>query len=127
MLLKHIKILSRLFVLVLLSAVYSCTDNTVSPAVLPLNCDTTDLSYTNSMQTIIDINCGSNNTGCHSAGTERDFSNYSSLKRYAIGGQTSRFWQEIFVLKKMPEFPGLPLDLCTSNQFKAWLLDGAPQ
>jgi len=127
--LKQIKILPGLILLVCIISIYSCKDNAVAPANLPQNCDTTNLTYTNTMQVLIEINCGTMNTSCHSPGTgsNRDFSTYASLQSSATGGQSSKFWQQIFIQKKMPLYPELPLDLCTSNQFKVWLLNGAPQ
>lgn len=70
------------------------------------------------------------NTSCHSPGASShrgDFSNYESLKRYATGGENSLYWRYLFRLNKMPLFPYLPLDACTSAKFKQWLLNGAPQ
>lgn len=117
-----------LSVFAIISGIYSCENNAVTPSVVPLDCDTTNLTYTNSMQTIININCGTLNNSCHSTeGSGHDLSNYAALKRYATGGENSRFWQEIVILKRMPLYPELPLDICTSYQFKAWLLNGAPQ
>lgn len=115
--------------IVLLTVIFitACENNSVSPAILPSSCDTTDLTYTNTMQIVININCGTMNTGCHSSGTNHDFSTYASMQKYVTGGQDSRFWQQLFILKKMPLYPELALDICTSNQFKVWLLNGAPQ
>ena len=107
----------------------SCEKNISQPAPLPANCDTANLTYTNSMQVLVNVYCGSFNTSCHSAGvSERgDFSNYTTLQHYATGGEKSLFWRYIFVQKRMPLAPYLPLDACSSAKFKAWLLAGAPQ
>jgi len=124
---NRIKMLTGLVLFVSIIGIYSCENNAVTPVNLPIDCDTTDLTYTNSMQFIIDLNCGTLNTGCHSSGSNRDLSTYAALQRDIAGGQKSRFWQEIFVEKKMPLYPELSLDVCTTNKFKVWLLNGAPQ
>jgi hypothetical protein len=107
----------------------SCTKNIAQPAPLPAGCDTTNLTYTNSMQVLVNINCGSYNSSCHSAGASDrgDFSNYASIQHYVAGGEGSIFWRYIFTEKRMPVAPELPLDPCASNKFRAWLLAGAPQ
>jgi hypothetical protein len=125
--LKFIKMAAAFCLFLIIIIVNSCENNSVVPANVPMDCDTTNLTYTNGMQILITINCGTMNTACHSSGTNRDFTTYSSLQKYVVGGQSSRFWQQIFILKKMPLYPELPLDLCASTQFKIWLLNGVPE
>ena len=80
------------------------------------------------MQQLINVNCGSFNTSCHAGISDHgDFSNYASMNRYVTGGEQSFFYRYIFIEKRMPIAPELPLDACTSAKFKAWLLAGAPQ
>jgi hypothetical protein len=124
-----IKISIAVMLVFLIITVNSCEKNNALPAPVPTGCDTANLTYTNSMQLLININCGSYNTGCHAPGVSDhgDFSNYASLQRYATGGEQSFFYRYIFIQKKMPESPELPLDACTSAKFKAWILAGAPQ
>jgi hypothetical protein len=124
---NRITMLAGLILLGIIIEMYSCEQNTVTPASLPTGCDTTNLTYTNTMEVLINTNCGTMNANCHSFGTSHDFTTYASLQRYATGGQNSRMWKEIFVLQQMPLYPELPLDPCASNQFKAWLLNNAPQ
>jgi hypothetical protein len=125
---NRIKMLAVVSFLAMIIGVNSCENSTVAPVLaIPPDCDTVNLTYTNGMQLNMDINCGTMNTGCHSSGSNHDLSSYAKLQRDATGGKTGRFWQEIFVQKKMPEYPELPLDDCASNQFRIWLLNGAPQ
>ncbi|MGP8215977.1 MAG: hypothetical protein ACLQQ4_10470 [Bacteroidia bacterium] len=125
----YLKIIAGLIFLSFIVIINSCEKNVAQPASLPAGCDTANLTYTNAMQVIINSNCGSGNTSCHAPGISRrgDFSNYASLQYYASGGEKSLMWRYIFVQKKMPLMPELPLDACTSNKFRAWLLAGAPQ
>ena len=127
-LLLFVKIPLGILLLVFIITINSCEKNTAQPAPVPTGCDTANLTYTNSMQMLINLNCGSYNTSCHSAGADHgDFSNYASLQHDASGGEQSLFYRYIFIQKKMPIPPELPLDACTSAKFKAWLLAGAPQ
>jgi hypothetical protein len=124
-----VKVLLGIIFLFFIITTNSCEKNISQPAAIPPGCDTANLTYTNSMQVIINVNCGSFNTSCHAPGiTGRgDFSNYASMQTYISGGETSLFWRYIFTQKKMPIPPELPLDACTSAKFKAWLQAGAPQ
>jgi hypothetical protein len=123
-----IKFLSGLILLVVIALMYSCEKNSSAPAAFPLGCDTVKLTYSGTMKVIINSNCGTMNSSCHYPGKTRgDFSTYTALKADATGGTNSMFWKYLFINKQMPLYPELPLDVCTSAQFKAWLLSGAPQ
>jgi hypothetical protein len=124
----RIKLLFIVTVLLGILSIGSCEKNTAAPATLALSCDTVKLTYNGGMKVIINSNCGTMNSSCHYPGkTHGDFSTYATLIRDATGGTNSLFWKYLFITKQMPLYPELPLDVCTSAQFKAWLLAGAPQ
>ena len=109
----------------------SCENKSVPvPSGVPAGCDTSDLTYSsgnNMMQPIINAHCATAN--CHVPGgtAPTDYTTYSSLQTYATGGQSSLFWQYLFVNKTMPLSPQPSLDVCTQVKFKAWLNADAPQ
>jgi hypothetical protein len=127
--LLRLKVVLGYILLVFIITINSCEKNIAQPIPIPSGCDTNNLTYTNAIQIIININCGSMNTSCHAPGVSGrgDFSNYASLQHYATGGEKSLFYRYVYVQKKMPIAPELPLDACTSVQLKAWIMDGAPQ
>ncbi len=126
-----IKHLTGAVLILAVALFFSCENNAPSPAGLPPNCDTTNITYTNSIQAFLLINCGTMDFNCHNAtiaSTHRgNFSNYYALSQYATGGMNSIFWRYVFTLNKMPLYPYHQLDACSSAQFKQWLLHGAPQ
>jgi len=124
---RTFSVLFMAVIFVFFLSINSCTKNTAQPLKVTGNCDTVNLTYTNGMQAVVDINCGSLNTSCHSAGGHGDFSNYASMQHYITGGESSIFWRYIFTEQRMPIAPELPLDACARAQFRIWLLAGAPQ
>lgn len=119
-------------VVAMILAMNSCENKSVPlPSGVPTNCDTSNLTYNSTpaatMQTIINANCAIG--GCHVPGgtAPTDYTSYASLRPYARGGQSSQFWNYLFINKTMPLAPQPPLDACTQAKFKEWLIVGAPQ
>ena len=125
----RIKVLIGFVLLAWVVIMNSCQNNVAQPAGLPSNCDTANLTYTNAMQNIINLNCGPLNTSCHSpaASHRGDFSTYATMQHYISGGEKSIIWKYVVSSQRMPIAPELPLDVCTTAKFRAWLLAGAPQ
>ena len=125
----RVRIVLGFIVFIGIVIINSCQSNVSQPAGVPSSCDTSGLTYTNSMQGLINLNCGPLNTSCHSpaASNRGDFSNYATMQHYVTGGDQSIFWKYIISSSRMPLPPELPLDVCTQAKFKAWLLAGAPQ
>ncbi len=120
---------AAIVVFYIVSNLFSCEKSVSQPLALPAGCDTTNLTYSNSIQTILISGCGALNYTCHGGGVsthQGNFSTYSSLQSYAAGGKYSEMWSYVYNLKKMPLYPYQQLDACSSAKLKQWLLDGAP-
>lgn len=84
-----------------------------------ITCDTTNLTYTNSIKTIIDANCAS--SSCHSTGgTSPDLSSYTN-----VTSNITRVKVRAIDLKTMPA--SAPLSVCEINKLQAWINAGTPQ
>lgn len=102
----------------------SCEKNTATPQALSGTCNTSNITYNNTIQAIVSYDCAYS-TSCHAAGSNYpDFTSYAGIKQYADNGQ---LYEQLFVSKRMPPSPQLMLDLCTLNQIQAWINTGAPQ
>jgi hypothetical protein len=103
---------------------FSCEKNAATPQVVSGNCNTTNITYKNTMQSIISYDCAYSK-GCHAAGSiYPDFSTYAGLKYYADNGQ---LYEQLFISRRMPPSPQPLLDNCTLNQINAWINTGTPQ
>ena len=101
----------------------------LSPKAGTASCDTTNLTYSsssNTMKGIINTYCAI--SGCHVPGgsAPTDYTSYTSLKPYATNGTFTYF---LFGTSPplMPLTPRPPLDACIQAKFRAWLNAGAPQ
>jgi hypothetical protein len=84
-----------------------------------ITCDTSNLTYTNSIKTIIDANCAS--SSCHGAGgTSPDLSSYIN-----VTSNITRVKARAIDLKTMPA--SAPLSVCEINKLQAWINAGTPQ
>lgn len=127
-----VKVYMGIILMAMALFIYSCENKSIPlpSTAVPNNCDTVSLTYSsgsNTMQAIINANCATGN--CHVPGgtAPTDYTTYATMTRYITGGQSSSFWQYLFVNKTMPLSPQPPLDACTQAKFKAWLNAGAPQ
>jgi hypothetical protein len=112
----------------LLALFFSCSKDQGKPVAV-LNCgDTTNLTFTNYVDTIMAMNCTlsgchNNNDNCQNC----DFTVYSNLKIKVDGG---KFTERVLVQKNMPpSYSTGPtsLDPCTLNKLQVWINAGAPQ
>lgn len=125
--------------LILLGAIIIANSCENKQGVVPLivsvssNCDTARLTYSsdsNTMQAIINAQCGSTNVNCHSYGSASgyDYSTYSGI--YA-NYQNGLLYQALFgngsQVPVMPKVPQTGWDQCTLDKFKAWINRGCPE
>lgn len=85
------------------------------------SCDTTDVSYRNEIQPIINNNCAI--AGCHVQGGTGVglYENYTQTKASVDKGT---FFERVVVQKTMP--PSEPLSQCQIDHIKQWVNNGAP-
>jgi hypothetical protein len=114
----------------------SCENKQGVPPVEVILCsDTNKLTYssdTNSMQAIINVQCGVNNNSCHSpyGASGYDYSTYAGI--YA-NYQNGLLYQALFGGgAQVPQMPltaqaGWTSDPCLKAKFKAWIDQGCPQ
>jgi hypothetical protein len=114
----------------------SCENKEALPmgiAPLSTSCDTTHLTYSGGINTIINTQCAV--SGCHNgtSSTANDFTSYYALQPYATakkGPTSSEFYTCLYegTPYQMPNVaqPGWT-DACTQAKLKQWILDGAPQ
>jgi hypothetical protein len=95
--------------------------------------DTTHLTYssgTNTMQGIINIQCGTANASCHSPGSISTY-DYSTYAGIDANYQNGLLYMALFgngaSVPQMPLTPQTGWDQCTLNKFKAWIDQGCPQ
>jgi hypothetical protein len=104
----------------------SCTKDKGEP--LPvLDCgDTSSITYTNYVNTILANNCSI--SGCHNSSfVGYDYTNYSGIKGKVDNGS---FVNRVLLQKNMPpSYSTGPtsLDPCTLQKLSAWVNDGAPE
>ncbi len=84
-----------------------------------ITCDTTNLTYTNSIKTIIDGNCAT--SSCHGVGAS-----FPDLTTYInVTSNITRVKARAIDLKTMPASG--PLPVCEINKLQAWINAGTPQ
>jgi hypothetical protein len=126
---------------VLLSAVIiinSCENKQSALPVLPCTVDTTKLAYasdSNTMQPIINEQCGvnNNNPSCHGPyGTASNdgynFTTYSGIfAQYQNGNLSAALFGDGSKVPQMPLIPQPGWSACVLAKFKAWTDQGCPQ
>jgi hypothetical protein len=132
----RVKIFFCLTLIFFILLVNSCEDKAAMPTVsFPSNCDTTNLTYSsgsNTMKAIIDLQCATNNTSCHSpSGASRsDYSFYSAA--LLANCQNGSLIGSLFHgnPNKMPLSPQpgwADSSECMLAKFKAWVNQGYKQ
>jgi mono/diheme cytochrome c family protein len=98
----------------------NCTKDKPDPP-LPDPCDTTQVTYSGIVKTIVDQNCAV--SGCHVPGGSGngDFTSYPGLKEKVDNGS---FIKHIITQKSMPPPPRMLSD-CDRNKLLAWVNKGA--
>jgi len=111
----------------------SCEDKTAVPAISNslTNCDTARLTYSsdsNTMQAIINVQCGASNSSCHAphGASGYDYSTYAGIDANYTNGL---LYGSLFgSLPRMPLTPQPGWDpSCMLPKFKAWMNRGCPQ
>lgn len=128
-----IKFLFGVLILSLVIIINSCEDKqgaTPSTSV-PNSCDTTSLTYSsgaNTMQAIINVQCATNNTSCHSPNSVSRY-DYSTYAGIYSNYQNGMLYGALFGnLPHMPLTPQPGWDpSCMLPKFKAWINAGCPQ
>ena len=95
------------------------------PLPSPAQCDTTNITYTSALKTIVDNQCAT--AGCHAgiAPSGFDLSSYDGLKAVADNG---KLMNALHHTGSFPMPKGLPkLDPCTIAKFQAWVNNNKPQ
>jgi hypothetical protein len=121
------KKLSWIFALTsLISACYYDNASELHPgAGLNTNCDTVNVTYTNSIAPIFSSNCGTNNS-CHSASIAEGgviLDNYAG----AIQADHNQLISSIEHTSEPIMPPSGKLSDCNINLIKIWVLNGKPQ
>jgi hypothetical protein len=122
---------------ILLTAVIiinSCENKAALPNIT-VQCgdDTNKLTYSsdsNSMQAIINVQCGVGNSSCHSprGASGYDYSTYAGIyANYSNGLLSEALFGKGASVPQMPLTPQAGWDICTLNKFKAWIDQGCPQ
>jgi hypothetical protein len=128
------KMLIGIAVVALVVVVNSCENKSVpQPAVaFPAGCDTLNLTYfsgTNTMKTIIDVQCGTGMSSCHGAGAHYDYTTYNGI--YA-NYQNGLLYQALFGNGSTPRMPLIAQtnwadsSTCYLAKFYAWMNLKAP-
>jgi hypothetical protein len=131
---------TKIFVgLLFLSAIViinSCENKqaAVAPVITSSLCDTVNMSYSStgdSMRAIINVQCGANNTSCHSYGSASTY-DYTSYSGIYGNYQNGLLYQSLF--GNGSQVPQMPLTQqpgwdpsCMLPKFKAWMDQGCPQ
>lgn len=126
-----IKLIVGFIVLLSVILINACEDKVAVPVTAVTNCDTTNLTYSsdsNSMQAIINVQCGATTKSCHSPGSVSgyDYSTYAGIDGNFNNGL---LYSALFgSLKNMPLTPQPGWDpSCMLPKFKAWMDKGCPQ
>jgi len=131
------KLIAGTILLLAVVIINSCEDKEgAAPAIavnVPSGCDTAKLTYSsdsNTMQTIINVQCATNNTGCHSSGSISgyDFTSYTGIDAVYKDGL---LYQALFgngsSEPQMPQIQQAGWDQCILDKFKAWIARGCPK
>ena len=115
--------LKLLFALLLIGMISACDDDDDDNA-----CNTTDVTYTNTIATIFDGTCAV--SGCHVVGNEAVA--FFSLEGYANASLAASFGRMVGAVSHDEGFTPMPkdqdqLDQCSIDQITAWVAAGAPE
>lgn len=119
-------------VLLAVIVIYSCEDKKVTPVAAACHADTVTITYnsgSNTMVAIINTQCGTTNTSCHSPNSASgyDYSGYSGIDANYNNGS---LYQGLF--GNLPRMPLIPQPgwsdsgSCMLEKFKAWMDQGCP-
>jgi len=117
---------NMLFFFSLLALLFIACNDDPDP---PVNeCETTDLTYTADIATILNTSCAT--AGCHEMGSTTTF----EMHDFAAATAAVGFGRIIGAINHDTDFSPMPypegtakLDDCKINQITAWINDGAPE
>lgn len=97
----------------------------VYPSSSGSSCDTSNVTYSLTIKSILGSNCYSCHSGSASAGGGIALDNYNSMQPYIKNGQLVRDIAQTSGSNPMPK-GGAKLDNCSINKVIAWINKGAP-
>jgi cytochrome c553 len=119
---KKIFFIASIFAFLLL--INSCTNNSKQNILSQATCATTNITYLNTIKTIMD---NSNCSGCHGAGgTSPELSDYTTVKAAAANASFIGSIKHTSAYSAMPKNAD-KLDDCTISKLDAWIAAGMPQ
>ena len=128
--LKHkrglFKLTARILVISLLSACYYDHRDQVYPQVVVATCDTTTVTYSTTVASILATNCNA----CHATAVSNSngagivLDNYTSVKTYVSNSKLLNSILQNGQASAMPKNMA-KLDACTINKIAAWIHKGA--
>lgn len=102
---------------------YGCKHDPVFPNEEPLVCDTNNISFSGTVEPILQNNC----YGCHNSLTPNggiDLTDFSVLAALVTNGKLSAVINRESGYEPMP--PGFALDSCSVQQIDQWIIDTIP-
>lgn len=115
------KLYSIIFIALIAILSFSCDNDDDGNA-----CETTDLTYTNAIATILNANCAT--AGCHGEGTTFEMHNFATATA-AVATETI-----IGAINHTEGFLPMPYPIgsdklsdCDIDKITAWIADGAPE
>ena len=121
------KLMNPMILVTLLTLLFSGCYYDVAEELYPDNtaCDTTGITYTKTIQPILNDQCNSCHTGSSPSGSV-DFSTYEFVKAYALDGSLYGSMSHDPNWSEMPQ-GGNKVDDCTLLKVKVWIDNGMPQ
>lgn len=123
---KSILFISNVFVLLfLLSSCYKDKAEKLYPSKPVSSCDTTNVTYTNSVKAILDVNCVT--SGCHDFTSSRGGYSFETHAGSILSIPNNKLINSIKYLNQTPR--NMPqtyqLTACEINKIQAWINQGA--
>jgi len=132
---KKVKVVTAVTILLSSISIIACTNESkenITPDNSGNGCDTTNITYTNYVKSVMDVSCST--AGCHDASTKSgdiDLSNYTAVKGIALTTEHNTSLL-LGVINHQNNFKAMPqnttkLSDCTINKITAWVNAGAPE
>ena len=122
------KLMNPMILVTLLTLLFTGCYYDVAEELYPDNnavCDTTGVTYTKTIQPILNEYCNSCHTGSAPSGSV-DFSTYDFVKAYALDGSLYGSMSHDPNWSEMPQ-GGNKVDDCTLLKIKVWIDNGMPE
>lgn len=112
------KFVSIIIIVVVISSINGCYYDKEDLVYPKTSCDTTNITYSKDIQSIVNTNCSSCHTGIATSGF--DFSSYDEFKEHAMDGDVMDRITTNDVTRRMPQ-GGPKLSDCDINKIRAWI------